>query len=119
MVRNFEQSKANNYPPYNIVEDSDNEYTIEIAIAGFAEGDISITSQEDQLIISGDKKDSDVDRKYLHKDLAYRKWERTFTLGEYVEVTGASVENGILSVKLERLVPEAKKPKTIAIDYKG
>jgi molecular chaperone IbpA len=118
MVRNFENTQQDNYPPYNIVEDSENEFTLEIAVAGFKKGDISITSQDGQLTVTGEKQEED-NRKYTWNKIATRKFNRTFTLGEYVEVTGASQEDGILSIKLERIVPEAMKPKAIAIDYKG
>lgn len=118
MVRNFETTQQDNYPPYNIIEDSENEFTLEIAVAGFKKGDITITSQDGQLAVTGDKQTEDT-RKYTWNKIATRKFSRTFTLGEYVEVVGATQEDGILSIKLERVVPDAMKPKTIAIDYKG
>lgn len=107
-----------NYPPYNIVKSDDDNYTIEIAVAGFAQGDIDIQVKEGELIITGAKSDED-DTQYLHHGIGTRKFTRTFNLAEYVEVKSADVENGVLSIALERNIPEAMKPKSIAINYKS
>lgn len=107
-----------NYPPYNIVKSDDDHYTIEIAVAGFAQGDIDIQVKEGELIITGAKSDED-DTQYLHHGIGTRKFTRTFNLAEYVEVKSADVENGVLSIALERNIPEAMKPKSIAINYKS
>ena len=107
-----------NYPPYNIVKSDDDNYTIEIAVAGFAQGDIDIQVKEGELIITGAKSDED-DTQYLHHGIGTRKFTRTFNLAEYVEVKSADVENGVLKIALERNIPEAMKPKSIAINYKS
>lgn len=107
-----------NYPPYNIVKSDDDNYTIEIAVAGFAQGDIDIQVKEGELIITGAKSDED-DTQYLHHGIGTRKFTRTFNLAEYVEVKSAICENGVLSIALERNIPEAMKPKSIAINYKS
>ena len=107
-----------NYPPYNIVKSDDDNYTIEIAVAGFAQGDIDIQVKEGELIITGAKSDED-DTQYLHHGIGTRKFTRTFNLAEYVEVKSAVCENGVLSIALERNIPEAMNPKSIAINYKS
>ena len=107
-----------NYPPYNIVKSDDDNYIIEIAVAGFAQGDIDIQVKEGELIITGAKSDED-DTQYLQHGIGTRKFTRTFNLAEYVEVKSAVCENGVLSIALERNIPEAMKPKSIAINYKS
>lgn len=107
-----------NYPPYNIVKSDDDNYTIELAIAGFGQGDIDIQVKEGELIIKGEKSE-DEESQYLHHGIGTRKFTRTFNLAEYVEVKSADVENGILRIALERNIPEAMKPKSIAINYKS
>jgi molecular chaperone IbpA len=115
---NFEnryQNSTTNYPPYNVLKHDDNTFEVEIAVAGFDKQEISIEVDQDQLIIKGRRaKDEDTD-KYLHRGLAARDFERVFTLAEYMEVGDAELTNGILSVKLTRIVPEALKPRLIAI----
>ena len=112
------EHNQSNYPPYNIVKSDDDNYTIEIAVAGFAQGDIDIQVKEGELIITGAKSDED-DTQYLHHGIGTRKFTRTFNLAEYVEVKSAVCENGVLSIALERNIPEAMKPKSIAINYKS
>ena len=115
---NFEnryQNSTTNYPPYNVLKHDDNTFEVEIAVAGFDKAEISIEVDQDQLVIKGRRaKDEDTD-KYLHRGLAARDFERVFTLAEYMEVGDAELTNGILSVKLTRIVPEALKPRLIAI----
>lgn len=112
------EHNQSNYPPYNIVKSDDDHYTIELAIAGFGQGDIDIQVKEGELIIKGEKSE-DEESQYLHHGIGTRKFTRTFNLAEYVEVQSADVENGILKVALERNIPEAMKPKSIAINYKS
>jgi molecular chaperone IbpA len=115
---NFEnryQNSTTNYPPYNVLKHDDNTFEVEIAVAGFDKEEISIEVDQDQLIIKGRRaKDEDTD-KYLHRGLAARDFERVCTLADYMEVGDAELTNGILSVKLTRIVPEALKPRLIAI----
>jgi molecular chaperone IbpA len=113
--RRFANQVQNNYPPYNVLKHDDNHFEIEIAVAGFEKEDITIEVDQDQLIIKGQRlKDEDAD-KYLHRGLAARDFERSWTLAEYMEVGDAELTNGILRVKLTRIVPDALKPRLIAI----
>lgn len=105
------------YPPYNIVKISEEEYCIEIAIAGFSKDDIEIQSKDSILTINTlDKNDeTEVETEYLHKGISARSFRKSFNLAEYVVVQGAFFTDGILSIELERIVPEAMKPKLIKI----
>lgn len=105
-----------NYPPYNIIKQSENVYVIEIAVAGFEKSEIELAVEDSVLVISG-KHASDIEmsQEYLHHGISNRDFRRTFTLAEYVEVVDAEVQNGILKVTLERKLPESKLPKRIAI----
>ncbi len=105
------------YPPYNIEKTGDNAYRITMAVAGFGEQDIDVTVQESRLIIKAakEKEADDKAKTYLHRGIATRAFERRFDLADYIKVTGARLENGILSLDLAREVPEAMKPRTIAI----
>ena len=107
-----------NYPPYNLIKHSDDQFSIELAVAGFKEGDLDITVEKNILTISGEQA-TDIDNpiEYLHRGISARSFVRTFPLAEHVEVVGAGVCDGILTIKLERLVPEEQKPKKIAIAY--
>lgn len=116
------QQQANtNYPPYNIVKHSEDEFAIELAVAGFREGDINITLEKNILTIKGeqavDLEELDKEVEYVHRGISARAFTRTFTLADHVEVVGARAENGILRIDLERKIPEEQKPKTIAIAY--
>ena len=106
------------YPPYNIVKVDDTNYAIQIAIAGFGKNDIEIESKENALIIKTvDKKESEVvdETEYLHKGISNRAFTRSFRLSDDVVVKGATFENGLLNIELERIIPEEKKPRTIKI----
>ena len=106
------------YPPYNIEKVGENAYRISIAVAGFAESDIAIESKENALTIKGAKAPEQTEkaREFLHRGIAERAFELRFQLAEYVEVAGASLENGLLHLELKRELPESKKARTIAID---
>ena len=107
-----------NYPPYNIVKQSDDSFAIELAVAGFKDGEISITTERNQLTVKGEQAvDLDTQVEYLHRGISARSFSRTWTLADHVEVAGAKSENGILTISLERKVPEEQKPKSIAITY--
>jgi molecular chaperone IbpA len=110
-----------NYPPYNIVKTGDNTYEIQVAVAGFTQGEITVNVNEGNLIITGEKLPADLPEGhvYEHQGISARRFLRTFTLADYVEVTNAISRDGILVVKLERHIPEAMKPKTIAITYES
>lgn len=118
IVTQFDHATNNNYPPYNIIKVNDNAFEIEVAVAGFGMGDINIESHEGQLTISGERKD-DTERVYQHQGISARRFVRTFSLADYVEVRDAVVNSGILTVYLERIVPDNMKPKSIAITYKS
>ena len=105
------------YPPYNIERTGENAYRISVAVAGFSDPELSIEVKEDTLTIRGEKqvKTDDDKSQVLYQGIAARAFERVFQLAEHVEVKGASLENGLLHVDLVREVPEAKKPRQIAI----
>lgn len=105
----------NNYPPHNIIKHNDNNYEIELAVAGFDKSEISVTVDQDELLISGRRLKGDPDVAYIHRGLAARDFDRSFTLPQYMEVGEVSLTNGVLSVKLTMIVPEALKPRTIEI----
>ncbi|WP_353186191.1 Hsp20 family protein [Bosea sp. (in: a-proteobacteria)] len=108
---------APSYPPYNIERTAENAYRITIAVAGFSEADLSIESKENALTVKGEKQanDNGEKREVLHQGIAARAFERRFQLADYVQVTGASLENGLLHIDLVREIPEAKKPRQIPI----
>ena len=103
------------YPPYNIEVLEENRYAITLAVAGFTESDIDITVEKSVLKVSGQKA-KEKERNYLHQGIASRSFERKFSLADYVEVTSASLSNGLLTIELAREIPEAMKPRTIAIN---
>jgi len=110
------ETRTTNYPPYNIVKYEENSYGIEVAVAGFNKDEINVEVEGDQLKISGNKSiDIDETKEYLHRGLAARDFEQAFTLAEYMEVRGAEVKDGMLRIQIERIIPEAMKPRTIEI----
>lgn len=116
----FASNNEGGYPPYNVIAETEDSYTVELAVAGFSKDDLSIEEHNGNLTIRGAKKDEEEDtRNYAHKGISSRKFERTFALAEHVHVTDAVVENGMLSVSLVREVPEALKPRSIEIAFKG
>ena len=102
-----------NYPPYNVIKEDDDTYIVEIALAGFDKSDISVTTDKDQLIVKGEREKEETE--YTYKGIATRSFNRSFALAEYMEVTKAEFNNGMLSITVERIIPEDKKPKTIKI----
>jgi molecular chaperone IbpA len=107
-----------NYPPYNIVKQTEDTFYIEVATAGFREGEIEINLDNRLLTIKGrNVRNENASHEYLHRGISSRDFEREFTLAEHVEVVNASQQDGILTIYLERRVPEEKKPKAIAINY--
>jgi molecular chaperone IbpA len=104
------------YPPYNIERTGDNEYRVTVAVAGFAEPELSIVAKENTLTIRGEKNAKEEKRcDVLYQGIAARAFERVFQLADFVQVKGAKLENGLLHVDLVREIPEAKKPRTIPI----
>ncbi len=109
------------YPPYNIEVQDENNYMITLAVAGFSEDDLEVEVKEQALSIKGTRSDEAAgkERQFLHQGIAGRSFERRFQLAEHVRVTGASLENGLLTIALEREIPEALKPRKIAINSEG
>lgn len=105
------------YPPYNIELVDENSYRITMAVAGFSDQEIDIEAKGDSLLISGKKTDVEEDKsRFLHRGIATRNFERRFRIAEHVRVEGAALENGLLSIQLVREIPEALKPRKIAIN---
>jgi molecular chaperone IbpA len=120
MLDDLSAFEAPAYPPYNIEKLGEDEYRITMAVAGFAEDDLNIELKQNTLTISGKKSErSDSQGEVLHQGIASRAFERRFQLADFVEVRGASLENGLLHVTLKREIPEAMKPRTISINGKG
>ena len=109
------ESASNGYPPYDIEVLDDDRYAIVMAVAGFEESEIDIKVEKGILSVHG-KKVNDEERKYLHHGIANRTFERKYNLADYVEVIGADLSNGLLTINLVKEIPEAMKPKTIAIN---
>ena len=103
------------YPPYNIEKTADDSYRISIAVAGFAEADLSVETKENALVVTAKKSAEDERRTYLHRGIATRAFERRFALADHVRATGASYADGMLHIDLAREVPEALKPRRIEI----
>jgi len=106
-----------NYPPYNIVKTGDNKFDIEVALAGFNKKDINVTSENNMLTIESkqDEKSKDKDGEVIHKGISKRYFKRSFTIADDVEVKGAELKDGLLKVSMEKIIPDAKKLKTISI----
>jgi molecular chaperone IbpA len=107
------------YPPYNIVKLGDDDYRISMAVAGFTENDLDVTVRDNQVVVNGKVADSDdASATYFHRGIATRAFERKFNLADYVKVVNATLSNGLLEIDLARDVPEAMKPRQIAIRSK-
>ena len=106
---------GNNYPHYNIINESETQSIIEMAVAGFDEHDLDIEVEDSKLTIKGNRDVKLDDAKYQHQGIAHRNFTRTFALADYIEVNGASVDCGILRIYLERIVPDELKPRKIDI----
>jgi len=114
MLDGFENAPG--YPPYNIERTGENAYRVSVAVAGFGENELSIESKENTLTIKGEKQtQTDTNGELLYQGIAARAFERVFQLADYVQVKGATLENGLLHVDLVREIPEAKKPRQIPI----
>lgn len=104
------------YPPYNIERVSDDEYRVTMAVAGFGQDDIAVEVKQNTLTVSGKKSEKTESRtEFLHQGIAQRAFERRFQLADYVQVEGAELANGLLHISLKREIPEAMKPRTIAV----
>jgi molecular chaperone IbpA len=117
-LQRFANQGASNYPPHNVIKTGSNTVIIEVAVAGFAEGEIDIQANKNALTIKGEQtREENPEWDYLHRGISSRNFSHSFTLADHVEVKGAGITNGILSVYLEREIPEEAKPKSIAITY--
>ena len=113
------ETAASDYPPYNIEIHDEHRYSISMAVAGFFQSELDVSVEKGVLTVRGHKTKEDVEEhQYLHQSIANRAFERKFSLAEYVEVTNADLSNGLLSISLVKEIPEAMKPKNIAIHQK-
>ena len=120
LLRVNAQQSNTNYPPYNVVQLHEDEYMISVAVAGFGYDNLSVTKDNNFLIIEGKEYQTDSEQiapHYLHKGISNRDFRREFKLADHVEIENAHLELGILSIHLKREVPEEQKPKSIAITY--
>jgi molecular chaperone IbpA len=116
--RTFANSKVTgNYPPHNVVQLDDTHFVVEVAVAGFAENEIDVELKDNVLTIKGEQAKTEAERNYVHKGISTRNFTQTFSLADNVEVRGATVQNGILSIALEQQIPEEEQPKKIAITF--
>ena len=119
LISQIDTSTTTNYPPYNILKTGENTFEVQVAVAGFSQGEIEVSVKDGDLIITGEKLNTELPEghEYTHQGISARRFVRSFSLADYVEVESAIARDGILTVKLERHIPEAMKPKTIAITY--
>ena len=108
------QTNSQSYPPYDILKLDEDTFRLSIAVAGFTKNDIDVSVDNGTVIIKGEITEV-VDAEVVHKGIASRKFARSFALGEYMEVTGADLKDGMLNISIDRIIPEDKKPKTIKI----
>jgi molecular chaperone IbpA len=108
------KTNSQTYPPYDLLKLDEDTYRISLAVAGFSREDINISVDNGTLIIKGELVEV-IDAEVVHKGIAGRKFVRSFALGEYMEVTGAEMKDGMLHINVDRVIPEDKKPKTIEI----
>ena len=108
-------SSATNYPPYNVIKVDEDNFVVELAVAGFAKTDIDLSTADGKLTVKGELTTEDNDSKFIHRGIAARKFTREWALGEYMEVKAAELKDGMLKIDIVRILPEEKKPKTIKI----
>ena len=118
LERRFANSVSNNYPPHNVIKTGENQYEIQVAVTGFEKTEVSVTVEDNVLVIKGESQTANesVDTVYLHRGLATRDFVKEFPLAEHIEVAGAEIKNGMLTVKLVRNLPEPPKPEVKVID---
>ncbi|QDP18853.1 Hsp20 family protein [Sphingomonas xanthus] len=107
-------ASGENYPPFDLIKLDENQYRIDLAVAGFKPGEIDITAQQNQLVVTG-KKGEDGKAEFVHRGIANRSFERRFGLADHIKVASADLQDGLLSIALVREIPEAMKPRKIAI----
>ena len=108
-------SGSTNYPPYNVIKVDEDNFVVELAVAGFGKTDIDVSTSEGKLVVKGELNTEDGDSKFIHRGIAARKFTREWALGEYMEVKAAELKDGMLKIDIVRILPEEKKPKTIKI----
>jgi len=108
--------QSQGFPPYNIQKGGDTTYTIEMALAGFGKEDITVELTENTLSVRSDKKEETEDEHTYHRGISYRKFDRKFTLADDIVVNSAGLENGMLTIELEQIIPEEKKPRIIEVN---
>jgi molecular chaperone IbpA len=108
-------SSATNYPPYNVIKVDEDNFVVELAVAGFAKTDIDVSTADGKLTVKGELNIEDNDSKFIHRGIASRKFTREWALGEYMEVKAAELKDGMLKIDIIRILPEEKKPKNIKI----
>jgi molecular chaperone IbpA len=113
---NSQPSSSDKYPPHNILKIDEYRYIVELAVAGFSKDEIEITSNDGKLIIKGEKKADETSVEYLHKGISARSFTKAINLIDTIEIQGASYKDGILSIALENIIPESKKPRKIEIN---
>jgi molecular chaperone IbpA len=113
--RSFTNGQTNNYPPYNVIEITEDEWLISVAVAGFGMDNLDITLDKNLLTVEGTPPKGGEGVKYLHKGIGGRSFRRSFTLADHIEVADATLELGVLNIHLKRNVPEELQPKKIAI----
>jgi len=117
LLDNVAGQTANGYPPYNIEKAGENAYKIVMAVAGFAEAELNVTQKENELLVTGQTApNADEGKQYLYRGIAGRNFERRFQLADHVKVTGAKLANGLLTIELQREIPEEKKPRAIPVE---
>ena len=116
LLDNVAGQTANGYPPYNIEKAGDNAYRIVMAVAGFAEAELNVTQKENELLVTGQTaQNGQDDKQYLYRGIAGRNFERRFQLADHVKVVGAKLANGLLTIELQREIPEEKKARAIPV----
>ncbi len=115
IMQNSVETVSDKFPPHNIIKVNDTHYMVELAIAGFDEKEIDITVKDGLMTVKGEKHQADNEVNYLHKGIGTRSFSKTIRLADTIEVQGAAFKNGILSIGLENIIPESKKPKKIEI----
>ena len=113
------QKAATGFPPYDIEATGDDRYAITLAVAGFEDSELDIQVEKGVLSVRGKKADDDDEKSYLYRGIANRSFERKFNLADYIEVSGADLKNGLLTISLVKEIPEAMKPRSIAIGTAG
>ena len=121
IINQIDTASTQNYPPYNILKTGENTFEVQVAVAGFTQGEIEVAVRDANLVITGEKLPEELPAgtEYTHKGISDRRFIRTFSLADYVEVKSAVMQDGILTVKLERIVPDTQKPKKIEIAFQA